>query len=74
MDAPIPNFEIPAPFRLVSTSCLMTRKFESGTTVFVGQYLVPDAWHRPSNAGLCIWWSDGTVLGNTSHCPPKASL
>lgn len=55
-------------------SCLMTRKFESGTTVFVGQYLVPDEWHRPSNAGLCIWWSDGTVLGNTSHCPPKASL
>ena len=44
-------------------SCLMSRKFASGTAVFVGQYLTPalqpgGRW-RSTNAGLCIWWSDG---------------
>ena len=55
-------------------SCLMSRKFQSGTTVFVGMYEKPDQWSRPTNGGLCIWWSDGTMLGNATLCPPKDSL
>lgn len=64
----------PRPPALRWNSCMLSRNFQSGTTVFVGQFLRPDVWHRPTNGGLCIWWSDGTVIGNVSHCPPKDSL
>lgn len=52
--------------------CLMRRSFQSGVSVFLGQYLPPDNPTRPTNGGLCIWWSDGSVTSpDPSLCPPK---
>ena len=65
----------PKPGRgLKTVGCMMTRKFRSGTEVFVGNYKTPDG-PRPSNGGLCIWWSDGTVTSaDPSLCPPRDTL
>lgn len=47
---------------------VMTRKFSTGTKVYVGQHVPPAPKGKPSTAGNCIFWSDGTVSGNASQC------
>ena len=59
---------------LETIGCMFSRSFESGTTVFMGQYKPPVPFLRPQNGGLCIWWADGTLTGNASLCPPKQQL
>jgi hypothetical protein len=51
-----------------------SRHFASGTSVYSGQFLPPIPPQRPQNHGACIFWSDGSVTGNATRCPPKRSL
>ena len=43
---------------------IYTRKFASGTKVYVGQHLPPVR----GNFGYCVFWSDGTTTGNATQC------
>lgn len=51
-----------------------SRKFSSGTVVYVGQFLPPIPPQRPTNRGECVFWSDGSVTGNATQCPPRQLL
>jgi hypothetical protein len=61
----------PKSYLAQTVGCMMSRSFASGTVVFIGNYLAPIPVSRPTNTGLCIWWSDGSLMGNATECPPK---
>jgi hypothetical protein len=44
---------------------VFTREFATGTKVYSD---------TSKGGGHCIWWSDGSVTGNTANCPSPSSL
>jgi hypothetical protein len=52
------------------------REFESGTKVFVGQFLDPNCTVTRCSGpiGACVYWADGNITGASRYCPPKSEL